>query len=469
MSHWYRCGLRYLPQKEEETPGTAGQVGTLSYSLGGLLTTCVFLLIGSFAFNLNQKVVGTLQPKLLNDLGASNVIIALLLTTLPSCITMICNPIFSTWSDRTRSKLGRRRPFLLFSAPLISFCMILIGWSPVWTQKLMTLPCLQNSWFPLVFLGTASVCYNILYMFPMAILWYLFPDVIPGKYLARYMAAFNIVAQGSGIIFGSWLIKFADGYLGWLFTGAALFYTASMILLVYGIREGDYPAAENTSMTRTPWGALKLYITECYSIPFYYCFFLAMALSDVSQVCRWMFNLLYAQKKLGLTLEEYGTVMSYGSITGLVCSLPFAWLSDRLHPMRFFAVSLLVVSATNAAAFFLVHDQRTFLAVSIAIEVVYAMQTVCSIPVFVTILPAANYGQFSSANALFRSIFLALGGLAGGALFDWIGDYQYIYAWDFVFTAISLGFFLLLYRNWQKRGGIDHYQAPVYQWKNKEA
>ena len=466
MSYLYRQRLIYQAQSEMDSSAADSRVGTLVYSLNGLLITCVFLLIGSLGFNLNQQVVGTLLPKQLDDLGASNVIIALLITALPSCITMVCNPIFSTWSDRTRTGLGRRRPFLLFSAPLIAVCMVVIGWTPVWSRELMALSWFQHSWFPLLFLGIASVCYNILFMFPMAILWYLFPDVVPAKYLTRYMAAFNIVAQGSGVLFGSWLIGFADGSIGWLYTGAALFFMVSMSLLVWGVREGDYPPVENRRMTKTPWGAIRLYLLECYSIPFYYCFFLAMALSDVSQICGWMFNLLYAQKKLGISLEDYGSIMSYSAMIGLVCCVPFAWLSDRLHPMRFFIISLLVITSANAVGFFYVDDERSFLVISIVLAVVYAMQTVCTIPVFVAILPAANYGQFSSANALFRSIFFALGGLGGGMLFDYVGDYQYIYAWDFCFTFAAFGCFLLLYRNWKRRGGPGHYQAPVYQWKH---
>ena len=49
----------------------------------------------------------------------------------------------------------------------------------------------------------------------------------------------------------------------------------------------------------------------------------------------------------------------------------------------------------------------------------------------------------------------------GGLLFDLVKDYQYIFAWDFLFTVLSFLCFVKLYRDWQKRGGRHGYVAPV--------
>ena len=146
---------------------------------------------------------------------------------------------------------------------------------------------------------------------------------------------------------------------------------------------------------------------------------------------------------------------------GLVLSLPLGWLSDKFHPMRVFGISLVLVIAVNCFSFFFVHDAASFRVTWILLAVVYTMQGVSTIPVFVTILPPSLYGQFSSANALFRAVFMAICGYGGGKLFDWLGDYQYIYAWDFIFTAISFLCFIGLYHAWRRRGGPAHYTAPI--------
>ena len=118
-----RTAWRYHAACPDAVPAER-RTGTLGYTAAGLIVCTLFLLTGAFGFNLTIQLVSILVPKQLHDFGASNTVMALLLTTLPSTITMVCNPFFSFWSDRTRSRFGRRRPFLFLSAPLIALCMV---------------------------------------------------------------------------------------------------------------------------------------------------------------------------------------------------------------------------------------------------------------------------------------------------------------------------------------------------------
>ena len=79
---------------------------------------------------------------------------------------------------------------------------------------------------------------------------------------------------------------------------------------------------------------------------------------------------------------------------------------------------------------------------------------------FVALLPTAQYGQFSSANAMVVSIFLILANAGGGAFVDLLG-YQYIYVWDFLFTGLGLFALFMLYCGWKRRGGRESYTPPL--------
>ena len=226
------------------------------------------------------------------------------------------------------------------------------------------------------------------------------------------------------------------------------------------VREGAYPASdsdEEFSLCKM----VRSYFRECYSIPFYYGFFIMIALSDVSTICRAMFNFLYAQESLGLSYQEYGNVMGWGGVIGLVLSLPVGFLVDRFHALRVYAAGLFLVVVVNIVSFFYVNDFVTFYISSLLLSVVYTIQGAATLPCFVAILPKEYYGQFSSANALLRAAFMALCGMGGGMLFDLLDDYQYIYAWDFLFTIGALISFFVLYRGWRRRGGPDHYRPPL--------
>ena len=456
-----RTAWRYHAARPDAVPA-ARRTGTPGYTAAGLIVCTLFLLTGAFGFNLTIQLVSILVPKQLHDFGASNTVMALLLTTLPSTITMVCNPFFSFWSDRTRSRFGRRRPFLFLSAPLIALCMVGVGWTPELAQFLTERFGLPGSGTGLALLGVFSTAFSVLFMFPSAILWYLFPDIIPARYIARFMAFYNVVAQGAGVVCGTFLLPFAVQYARWLHTAVALFFLLTMWLLIFGTREGEYPPVSDGGNRLSLTGAIRTYLRECYGVPFYYPFYLAMALSEVSTVCRAMFNLLYARNVLHVSLADYGKIISCGAVTGVALSVPLAWLSDRIHPMRFFPFSLGTVVVVNLFSFFLVRDERGFLISSILLAVVYTMQGVSTIPVYVEILPRNRYGQFSSANALFRALFQGICGYGGGMLFDWLGDYQYIFAWDFAFTLLALFFFLILCRNWRRRqlpAAADHSSA----------
>ncbi len=453
----YRKAVVYKSTAGSSLPANAIKCGTLAYSMPGLLATAFFLLLGGFGFGIILQTVYNLMPLQLKDNGASNSLIALLITTLPSMVTLISNPVFSTWSDQTRSRWGRRKPFLLISAFALAGIMIFAGWIP----EITVLAGSDSTVCNLLLLGTASVIWNILFMIPNTTIWYLFPDTIPQKYIGTFMAFFNIISQAAGFLFGYCLLGFADRYMGWLYTGTSLFYLLSIICMCLGVKEGEYPPPAGNTGCGLSMATIKGYIRDCYSIPFYYWFFAAMALSDVSMVSRTMFNVLYARNTLQIPLERVGEITALGAGIGMAISIPLAWLSDKLNPMKFFLFSLFVVVIVNIAGFFLVHDERTFLVITIALAVVYTMQSVSTIPVFVTVLPKEQYGQFSSANALFRSVFMVLAGTGGGKLFDLLDNYQYIYAWDFAFTIAALACFAVLYKKWLALGGIRNYKAPT--------
>ena len=76
------------------------------------------------------------------------------------------------------------------------------------------------------------------------------------------------------------------------------------------------------------------------------------------------------------------------------------------------------------------------------------------------ILPAKQYGQFCSANAVVYRLGLALTMPLSGWFFDAVG-YRYVYAWFAAFTLASSVMVILVYRDWKRLGGDDHYIAPV--------
>ena len=452
--------FRYHTATEPAAPALS--TGTLQYTLPGLISTMTVLCLGTGIFTMMQVMLGNALPLIARGYGANNQLIALLGTTIPYVFNMIITPIVSFRSDRTRTKIGRRMPYLLFATPFMALALIGIGWIEPICRFLESAFSWYSATFDLWILGGLIVFYNIFYLIIGSIIYYLFPDVIPDRYIGRFMALLQLSGSLVGFLFSRYLLKFVETCQGILFTSLAFLFAAGMLWMIFTVREGEYPEVDPDVKPPSFFGNIMVFVRECYSIPFYYCFFLTMALSEVSMITRGMFNLLYAKEQLHISVEDFGIISGWFGLVGVVLSFPLGILVDKLGSLKVFGAGLVLVILTNLSGFFLVRDYASFYVVMIVLGVVYAIQMTSTLPVFVDILPKEFYGQFSAANALFRALFMTIGSYCGGLLFDLIKNYQYIFAWDFLFTVLSFLCFVKLYRDWRKRGGRRSYVAPLH-------
>ncbi len=86
------------------------KVGTLTYTKVGLIGLFAWLLWGDFCFTIMEQVIPSIMPIKFKELGASNTLMALVMTSVPSMLSTVFNPIISFRSDRTRTKWGRSIP-----------------------------------------------------------------------------------------------------------------------------------------------------------------------------------------------------------------------------------------------------------------------------------------------------------------------------------------------------------------------
>ena len=99
-------------------PATTYSVGTLRYDKRGLWLLFFWLMWNDFSITLLEQVTG-LTRILMRDRAASFTLMAAF-GTVGGILGMWINPFFSTWSDRLRTRFGRRRPFLLIATPLFA-------------------------------------------------------------------------------------------------------------------------------------------------------------------------------------------------------------------------------------------------------------------------------------------------------------------------------------------------------------
>ncbi|MGF0035689.1 MFS transporter [Victivallis vadensis] len=442
-------------------------VGSLRYTLGGVLLVCSWLLWGGFCYSmLVYMLVPTLLPLTLDSFHASGALIGLVVGSIPAAMNFVMNPILSTTSDRLRSKWGRRIPYLAFATPLISLFVILLGW----TREIAVL--LNQSLLPHAspeLLGLILVCvFAILFQFFNLIIgsiyYYIFADVIPHEFIGRFMAFLTLSMTASGFVFNYYLMEYALEYSAWVYTVIGILFAVSFAAMCFFVKEGEYPPPPRNQAAHEPFakrmiGWIRLYFRQCYRNPFFLMLFLGTAMTQVSTVCRSIFNLLFATKELHLTEAQFGKIMGIGSLVSLGVVLLIGYLMDKLHPLRIFLWSGIPVILINLWGYFYAVDYASFFVVGIAVVIIYSIQGQSIVPMYIALFPPEKYGQFSSANMMINSLLVIIANWGGGLAIDRFG-YRFIFIWDLFFTTVATGILIYVYIRWRQLGGGKHYLAP---------
>lgn len=457
------------------------KVGTLTYTKASLITLFLFLLWGDFCFTLMETVVPSIMPLKFNQIGAPNWALGLILVTIPNIMAAVINPIISFRSDRFRSKWGRRIPFLFGATPFLVIFLILLGYAaPIgkWLHDVALHGHFSEMTVMLVLIGVLMACFQFFNLFITSVYYYLFNDVVPQAFLARFMALFRVVGSLAGAGYNFFVLKYAETHMQTIFIVAGLLYLVAFIMMCWKVREGDYPPPPEYIGEKTGFrAALRTYATECFTHRFYWFIFIANACVAMTWASG-SYVLLYQTKYIALDFAFIGKVSGICGMVGVALLYPAGILADRKHPLRvmLFAMGLQSFMGPFSIAFAMFRPgipnewvPWIFITLTVTSLPIHTLYAASELPALMKVFPKDRYGQFSSANALVRSGALIVGGVACGAFFDLMGRlhpnpeycYRFLPVWNFVFQGIAFIFTWLLYREWKKLGGKESFTPPT--------
>ena len=454
-------------------------VGTLAYTKAGLLTLFIWLLWGDFCFTLMEAVMPVMMPLTLKQAGASGTFMAILLGFVPSAINFVINPIISVRSDRHRSPLGRRMPFLLWATPPLAIFLILIGFSGDFGAALLAplqavFPKLTLALVSLIILAALYTGFQMAHMIVGSIYYYVFNDVVPTAFMAQFMALFRMVGVGAGALFSFVAVPHAETHSRVIFTVAGVLYFAGIMLMCWRVKEGNYPPPPDTGPRKGRLDLAKLYFRECFTHRFYWFFFLHSATLAMSYQCG-IFNILRLKNSIGITLGEMGMIGGISSIISFSLLYPAGLLADRLNPIRVYvmaaiAVNMLVPFQSIWLFYDFPHrvDFWIYAGLGLAMLPLLVLQGSAEFPMQMRILPKDRFGQFCSANAMIRAVGVMVTSVLAGLFIDLMrrlhpgSDYCYLYqpVWQSCFGFVSMVFLVLMYREWKRLGGNKNFTPP---------
>ena len=474
--NWFQRAQAWLREQRPEF-----QVGTLRYTGFSLMMVFLWLLWGDFCYALLEENLPSVLPLKLNELGAGDTMNAVLNKTFAYSVVFFLAPVVSFRSDRTRTRWGRRIPYLFWSAPFMGFFLILIGLYEPLTRmitggadQVMFLGyTVSRTTVAVTVIGVLIDGSDLAGIFANTVYYYLFNDVVPPGYISRFLALFRIVAGLANIAFNAFILPHSMTHFQTIFIIAGIAYAGGFMLMCIFVREGDYPPPPpNIDGRKGIISAVKTYAVECFTHRLYWWFFLANTCYMASKLAT-MFLIIRNTKSLGLSLTEIGTYFAWVAGIAMALQYPAGWVADRFHPVRVYVVSrawemlgtlcfclwIFVDFGPRGNLLYLYIIGLTFMPIAV-------VANAAELPMYMRILPRDRFGQFCSANAMIRAFVAIFGSMAAGAFIGsmapWWGDrrYTWVAGWQLIFQFAGVLFLILLYAQWKARGGMKSYTPP---------
>jgi len=454
--------------------------GTLVYTRVGLVALFASLLWGSFCFNLMQSVIPSILPLKLKSLGASNLVMGVLLTSVFPIFGTFVSPYLSFKSDYLRTRWGRRIPFFAVSLPFVVLSIVLLAFSQDIADFLYAsglLAHLSQTTVTLLVIGISIVAFQFSDVLICSIYGYTFNDTVPVAVIGRF---FGLMQVGGGLVgfgYNFFIFKYAESHMKEIFLGTAAIYLLGIGSLCLLVKEGKYPPVceEERERTRGLRG-IKTYFKECFSHRFYWTKFLYAATPALTWVVVAPFDVFF-YREMGLPIEMIGQSAAVLSVSFIAAAYFSSVFVDRWHPLRILAYSTvfaLLTLGTNWIWIFVTLPPKVFFWLNMLgtglIGAFHGALTNLSVNAFdIRLQPKSRFGQFSSAQSIVRNLCTVIGGVAIGVYYDALKRffhgsdfaYRFNFLWVGLWYIVAAYLVCSLYRQWRKLGGDLHFHPPA--------
>jgi maltose/moltooligosaccharide transporter len=441
-------------------------VGTLQYTKATLLRMCAWLLTADIGMSFRARALGPMMQFLIKGLGASNLTIAWSMTTVPQALSLIFSPVVAAYSDRFRSRWGRRLPFIFVTVPILTLTMAAMGFSPmIGTQlhRLLGDSSPGEKTCGLITFITIFIIYDLAAIVQGRTWNGLTNDVVPHKILGRFAAAARIISLLAGIIFNQFFLAHVQYYQLPAFLILSVIFGSSMVVLALFIREGQYPPPPPRPPSRglmQAWTGTLAFIKDCYGNPYYRWVMVMLCIDDIAFSSVNLYSLFHAQS-LNMNMQTYGTCLSAQYIIGLVLAYPIGILADRFHPFRVSAVFLFLYGVGAVWSGFNIHDTKTFI-IGFMLHGIFATSyNTAAASMGYRMLARSRYMILAAGQGIVGTVITMLVMPVLGYLLDASGSqYRYSYLVGAGYVLLGLPLYLIVYRKFLALGGPKNYVAP---------
>lgn len=351
--------------------------------------------------------------------------------TLDNIAALFIQPPVGAWSDRLRTPIGRRMPFILIGAPIGA---IAFGIIPIAAVLPLFVACTTTLLLSMAFWRTPVVA--------------LMPDITPSQNRSQANGVINFMGGiGSIIAFlgGSILYKMNPAYPFWL--GSGLVILAALLVFIL-IREPKIPE-ESKDDRPSLLGSLWTVITDPERSALR--IFLAIFFWFVAYNAVEAFFTLYAKNHLLMNEADGARLLGQLSLLFVVFALPAGYLGSRIGRRIIISIGIVIMTICMLAMYFVPIENLTTVLTKLPLlgevpvvglilmvaGLAWAFININSLPMVVDMTTLARVGTYTGLYYLFST----LAAIAGPNINGWVIQLS---GSDYSATMIAAPFFMVL-------------------------
>jgi len=383
---------------------------------------------GFFASSIAWSQYNSQIPIALDALLPSSYLLIGFIMTLDNIIGMFLQPMMGNRSDRTKSRFGRRMPFILIGLPISAGLFVLLA---------LTKDILWLYIIVIFFFVTAMAFWR-------APVVSLMPDFVAPQNRSKGNALVNIfggIASTAAALVGGILID-QDYLIGFVFVAVAMI--VALVILYFGVkepdtREWDFSEALNKQKEAGIWKKIREIVKEEEKSPIWMLIAI-WAWFMTHQAIESLLS-LYATKIIGILPGEAQQLLIYVSISFIIFAFVSSFLSKKLTRRITILIGLGICILSLLTAIFIKGPDQLWLLIVILITygAGWAFINVNSIAMMWDM--ATTKKQIGTYTGLYYfASFLAavLGPITLGYVMEYVTGLEYLFPIAAVFMLIAV-------------------------------
>lgn len=372
---------------------------------------------GFFGISIIWPLFNSLIPPMLKDLGLSATVVGFILTW-DNIINLVFQPWVGSRSDRTHTRFGRRKPWLMLGAPLAAIFFVLV---PFVRENFVLIA--------LAILGT-NLAMALFRSPTIAFLGDLFQPAERSK-------ANGVINLMGGV--GGAIALFTGGALYKIGVPVPFIFGAAVMLIAIAIvlwRVEDPAVAPPSQATAEPtlWQNIQQVATDrdrsgLFLLGAIFCWFVGWNATEA-------FFTLYAREVLGLEVSTGTQMLTAFAAMLILFSIPSGFIATRVGRKPTILVGLAGMAAGALLAFFM-RSQLVLLVLLAVMGGFWALVNINSLPMVYDLSKSGRIGAYTGLYYFASSAAAITGPVLGGALVD-LTSYRVIWPFTALFLVLAM-------------------------------